>query len=116
MNAAAGSPSVMLDHAGLADDVHDLGRAAGVARAADAAELQEDLRVGRAALPHRADARRRPRMEDGDEPRDAALDDLLVDDVGLVEPASGYASGVFSTLTASAGRFGIGLPPAGGGR
>ena len=50
------------------------------------------------------------------EPGDAALDDLLVDDVGVVDAGlRGRASGVFSTFTVSA-RPRLRSPPVGSGR
>ena len=63
--------------------------------------------VGVAHRTDRADLVGRVRVEHRGEPRDAALDDLLVDDVGLRRrPHCGSASCVLSTFTVSAGRVG----------
>ena len=43
-------------------------------------------------------------VEDSPEASDPAVDDFFVDDVGLIEPGLGRASGVFSIFTRSADR------------
>src|SRR5919109_620718 len=48
--------------------------------------LHEDLRIGRARAPHGAHPGRGPALEDRHEPGDPALDGLLVDHVGAVQP------------------------------
>ena len=51
----------------------------------DPADRKDDLAVGAPDRSHRADLGRQVRVEDGGESGDAALDDLFVDDVGLVD-------------------------------
>ena len=101
----------MLDHARLVDDLHDPVRAARVGEQRVGAELQQDLGVGGASAAHRADALGARTVEDDDEPRDAAFDDLFVDDVGLVQAHERHRVGGVLDLDGERGRAGGSLSP-----